>query len=57
MPASARIAKDDVQAEIDLLEEATGRFPSLTILTEQARPEDFDPERIGLAGLSAPRRN
>ena len=57
MPASARITKDDVQAELRLLDEMTRRFPALTILTEQAPPDDFDPERIGLAGLSVLRRN
>jgi len=57
MPASARITKDDVQAELRLLEKMTGRFPALTILTEQAPPDDFDPERIGFDGFASPRRS
>jgi len=57
MPATNRITKEDVQAEIARLGEVTGQYPSLTILTEQAPPDDFDPQRIGLVQLPGRREN
>lgn len=57
MPATNRITKSDVKAEIGRLEESVEEYPSLTILTEQAPPEDFDPERIGLVQLPERRQN
>lgn len=48
MPIKPTITADDIQAELDRLDTATERFPVLRILTEQAPPEDYDPQAVGL---------
>jgi hypothetical protein len=55
MPASPRITKDDIQAELSRLQSANRL--SFRILTEQAPPDDFNPERVGLVDIPQRQQN
>jgi len=49
MPATSDLTEDDVEAELEALEEASGPYPSLLVITEQAPEVPLDPQRIGRA--------